>query len=122
MQMRTAIVVSLYTEISCANFNEIQRGLHQLCGHDDPVHDLPRLSRNVKPYLLEQFPWLADINQNDLVGEKVIDGIKQIEQTFGVVQEVIPIPSSAILEFSPEESFQFAVPSLVQSQDRSLPD
>lgn len=56
------------------------------------THQLPRAADEVRPYLLDQFPWLAQIDASGLTSENINDRYRQWVEQYGEMHTVRPIP------------------------------
>lgn len=88
--------------------DRIGRFLSGVSGHTVFTHDINRIARHVRPYMLAQLPWLADLDIPSINGNTCFDVLKQFEKEYGSVVEIYPMPSGFIPEMDPVESLRFA--------------
>lgn len=54
----TTVVITLYTGRLCCNIQDVCEALNYLTGEDVFTHQIPRVLREVQPFMLEMFPQL----------------------------------------------------------------
>src|SRR6185369_597397 len=54
-----------------------------------------RIANEVKPFLLEQHPWLANISDDEIAGPQVKEKLKPYVDQYGEFHECTPIPAQA---------------------------
>lgn len=112
MKVKTSVALSLVTGklFSKNGLSEIQEFLNKFTGHDVFTHDVIRITNHVKPELISQYPFLADIDPKSINPENVWEVLSSVESAWGKDLEVTEIPSSQILYMNPLESLEFAAP------------
>lgn len=55
------------------------------------THQLPRVGREVQPYLLEQHPFLRDVCNEDIAGDKCTAALKALVEAHGEFLPVRPM-------------------------------
>jgi hypothetical protein len=112
MKVLTSVALSLVTDrlFSKNGLQEIQEFLNKFTGHDVFTHDVIRFTNHVKPILISQHPFLADIDPKSINHETVWDVLSSVESVWGKELEVTEIPSSQIFYMNPLESLEFAAP------------
>lgn len=90
-QFHISAVIGAATGILCDDINDIKRLLSFMVGESVFTHSLPRVGRECKPYLYDQFPWLTGLDMDkarqenghdkeawlswvDTVGQKWVNG------------------------------------------------
>lgn len=80
-------------------------GLYSILNYmsDDNLHthQLPRVLRECKPYLLEQFPLFKNIHVEGLTHEALLSRVKEIESKYGSYFEVEKLPKGVHKHIDP---------------------
>lgn len=66
--------------------------LNYMTSDDLFTHQLPRASRECRPVLLEQHPWLADVDASQVNTENWQEFLAEMVAKYGEWHEVIPMP------------------------------
>ena len=69
--------------------------LNYMTGDDLYTHQLPRASRECRPFLIEQMPWLEEITGDDVTVENWEGWLWEQVKQYGLLHSVIPIPTEA---------------------------
>lgn len=86
-----ADILSAATGVLCGDMDGVYDILNFMTGDDLYTTQLPRASEEAAPYLIEQFPWLRDIDCNWLAGEGCLDRVAQLAEKYGAVHMVQPM-------------------------------
>ena len=117
MKVRTSVLLALVTG-KCIGIGDNDNGLDDLqqfltefTGHDCYTHDLLRLPNYAIPHVVNQYPWLKDIDPNSIFDRDSSQSVKQqVESQYGKWVEIQPMPSGLIPEMTPIESLKFVAP------------
>ncbi|MCK0197410.1 hypothetical protein MWN34_10845 [Ancylobacter sp. 6x-1] len=71
--------------------------------YGEPIysHQIPRAVRECAPYLLRQFPALADENADDVTAETLGEWSSRVAEKYGTMLSVEPLPAGVHLTCDP---------------------
>lgn len=88
-------VLSVTTERLMADIGELYAILNYMTGDNLYTHQLPRVSRECRPFLLAQYPALADIDLSDVTCENWLVRLTELWAIHGKTLDVAPLPEHA---------------------------
>ncbi len=90
-------ILSIITDkmLSPRHLEGIHDILNYMTGDDLSTHQIPRAMHECKPYLLEQYPKLKDVNIHDLGKENWKEWLDKQIKLYGEMLPVKPIPKDA---------------------------
>lgn len=82
-------VLSIYTQRLCLpnGMDGIFEILNYMTSDNLYLHQLPRASTEAAPYLLEQFPWLREVNADDLKTPETATGEERNALNYAAVMQ-----------------------------------
>lgn len=90
------------------SFGEIKQFLAWMTGQSCHTHDASRLANACSPFLIQQHPFLANIDVSDVSSDNVYEKLADFEQLYGSSLSVTQMPSDSVFKMSPQESLSFA--------------
>ena len=96
-QFHLGDVLSITTDclVSPHHMDGVYDILNFMTGDNLFTHQLPRASDECKPYLLAQFPQLAEVDASSVNGENHVQWLAKQVDKYGEMCEVKPIPKGA---------------------------
>jgi hypothetical protein len=105
---KLSVLLGIYTGKLFGPFDELWDEVVRLSGHDTTNVGAIRVSEALKPFLLEQFPWLATFDRDAVNTENVFEVLRDMESRHGEFVEIKPVPSGKITSLNPVEELRFA--------------
>lgn len=109
MATKLSLLLGIYAGKSFGDkFDDFWAEVNRLSGHETSNVGVFRVSTELKPFLLKQFPWLADFDCDAVNPDTVFDMLAEMEAKYGVEVEIQPAPSGKITELDMIEELRFA--------------
>jgi hypothetical protein len=106
---KMSVLLGIYTGRSFGDsFNDYWKEIVRLSGHSVHNTGVARVGEALKPFLIEQFPWLAAFDVNNVNTDNALDILRQAESAYGEFVEIKPVPSGKIASLNPVEELRFA--------------
>jgi hypothetical protein len=94
-------VLSVTTGRLLCPIGSVYEILNHMTGDNLFTHQLPRASRECEPFLLKQFPQLADIDASSVTTENWLAWLEQQQAAHGNEFAVQPLPAGEHYEIDP---------------------
>lgn len=89
MKLHIGDILTIITGVMLTTIDRLYSTLDQLTGDNLMTHQLPEAARKMKPVLVAQLPWVADIPTPQLTGERECRAwVARMAETYGEWHEV----------------------------------
>jgi hypothetical protein len=106
---KLSVLLGIYTGKGFGDtFDDYWEEIVRLSGHNVHNAGVARVGEALKPFLIEQFPWLATFDRDAVNTENVFDVLRDMELRHGEFVEIKPVPSGKIASLNPVEELRFA--------------
>lgn len=87
--------------VSVSHMDGIHQMLEFMCGEPIYNHQIPRAVRECAPYLLQQFPALADENADGVTEDTLGQWSSRVAEKYGKMLSVEPLPAGVHFKCDP---------------------
>ncbi len=106
---KLSLLLGIYAEKSFGDtFDDYWVEVDRLSGHTTSNVGVFRVAESLKPFLIEQFPWLSTFDRDAVNTENVFDVLRDMESRYGEFVEIKPVPSGKITSLNMVEELRFA--------------
>lgn len=92
--------------VAASHMDGIHSILEFMCGEPIYTHQVPRAIRECAPYLLKQFPMLADESGEGATQASLQEWARSMERKYGRMLAVEPLPEGAHFRADPASELQ----------------
>lgn len=111
MKFTTAEIITAGTGKLCCQMEGVYKILNFLTGDNLYTHQLPRAFRACEAWVIEQHPWLKELDESKCNPETVWEWLADAEARFGKMHELQPLPQDRWLSKGPvAELLEMEVP------------
>ena len=92
MEWETKVVMTCYTGRMMCEIDDVYKFLNWMTNDNLFTHALPRAADKCNPYLEKQFPWMKDVNCEEITKDNWEDHLQRIIAEHGEKLEVEQLP------------------------------
>lgn len=97
----TGVVLTAATGILCCDMGDVYVVYNHLTGADLFTHQLPRAIRVCKDWVVEQHPWVADVDFTGINADTHAAWLQAVVAKHGLDHDLAPLPAGSWLPIDP---------------------
>jgi hypothetical protein len=101
MKFTTGEVISAGLGVLCCKMEDVYKIMNFLTSDNLFTHQLPRACKAMEPWVLEQCPWLKELDASKCNPETVHTWLADAVTRFGKTHELQPAPANLWLHIDP---------------------